>query len=62
MLDSRILWQTLGPKKVKNPVPGENCIIKSSIIFLSPSIIRMITSRIMRWAKYVASNGEKKKA
>jgi hypothetical protein len=36
--------------------PGENCIARS----LSPSIIRIIKSRRMRWAGHVARMGEKR--
>jgi hypothetical protein len=39
---------------------GENCIMRS--LYSSPSIIRIIKSRRMRWAGHVARMREKKKA
>jgi hypothetical protein len=39
---------------------GENCITKSfMILYSSPSIIRIIKARRMRWAGHVARKGEK---
>jgi hypothetical protein len=41
---------------------GENCIMRSFVICSSPSIIRIIKSRRMRWAGHVARMGEKRNA
>jgi hypothetical protein len=42
---------------MKRQESGENCIMRS---FITPNIIRMIKSRRMRWAGYVALMGEKR--
>jgi hypothetical protein len=46
---------------MKSQEIGENCIMRS-FINSSPSIIRMIKSRRMRWAGHVARMGTKRKA
>jgi hypothetical protein len=57
----RVLRRIVGPKRDELCDVGENCIMRSFITCtLRPSIIRMIKSRRMRCAGYVASMEEKR--
>jgi hypothetical protein len=63
VFENRVMGRIFGPRR--DEVKGgwrklhneELCDLYSS-----PSIIRMITSRVMRWAGYVARMGEKRNA
>jgi hypothetical protein len=47
---------------MKRQEVGENCIMRSFITYPSPSIIRTIKTRRMRWAGQVAQLEEKRNA
>jgi hypothetical protein len=47
---------------MKGQEVGENCIMRSFITCTSPSIIRIIKSRRMRWAVHLPRMGEKTNA
>jgi hypothetical protein len=63
VFENRVLRRIFGPKK--NEVTGEwrklhNVELRD--LYSSPSIIRIIKSRRMRWAGHVAGMGEKRNA
>jgi hypothetical protein len=58
-----VLWRIFGPKR--DEVTGEWRKLHNEELpdlYSSPSIIRIIKSRRMRWAGYVARTGEKRNA
>jgi hypothetical protein len=60
---NRVLRRIFGPKR--NEVTGEWRELHNKELhdlYCSPSIIRMIKSRRMRWARHVARMGEKRNA
>jgi hypothetical protein len=55
VFENRVLRRKFGPKRDEVKEIGENCIMKSFITCsLYQIMIRMFTSRRMRWAGYVA--------
>jgi hypothetical protein len=48
MFENRVMRRIFGPKRDKLQENGEKCILYSS-----PSIIRIIKARRMRWARHV---------
>jgi hypothetical protein len=58
VFEKRVLGRIFGPKRDEVTGDGENSIMRSFITSL-PSIIRMLKSRRMRWAEYVAQMGRK---
>jgi hypothetical protein len=60
VFENRVLRRIFGPKR--NEVTGERRKLHKEELhdlYSSPSIIRIIKSRRMRWAGHVARNGEK---
>jgi hypothetical protein len=56
-----VLWKIFGPKR--DEVTGEWRKLLNEVLrdlYSSPSIIRIVKSRRMRWARYVARMGEKR--
>jgi hypothetical protein len=63
MFEKRLLRRTFGPKR--NEVTGDwRKLHEKGLhnLYTSPSIIRMIKSRRMRWAGHVFRMGEKRNA
>jgi hypothetical protein len=63
VFENRVLRRTFGPKR--DEVTGGCRKLhnnKHHDLYFSPSIIRMIKSRKMRWAGHVARTGEKRNA
>jgi hypothetical protein len=63
VFENRVLRRIFGPKR--NEVTGgwrKQHNVELHNLYSSPSIIRMIKSRRMRWAGHVARMGEKKNA
>jgi hypothetical protein len=63
VFENRVLRRILGPKK--DEVTGEWRKLHNEelrALYSSPSIIRIIKSRRMRWAGHVAQMGEKRNA
>jgi hypothetical protein len=61
VFENRVLRRIFGPKIEE--VLGECRKLHNEEIndlYSSPSIVRMITSRIMRWARHVACMGERR--
>jgi hypothetical protein len=58
VFENRVLRRIFGPKRGK--VTGD--LEKLNNLYSSPSIIRMIKSRRIRWTGHVARMGEKKNA
>ena len=59
VFENRVLWRLFGPKR--DEVTGEwrkEYIEKFNDLYPSPNIVRVIKSRIMRWAGHVACMGE----
>jgi hypothetical protein len=54
MSENMVLRRIFGPKRDEVTGGWKNCIMRSIITYASPSIIRMIKSRRMRWAGHVA--------
>jgi hypothetical protein len=62
-IENRVLRRILGPKR--DEVTGEWRTMHNEelrYLYSSPSIIRIIKSRIMRWTGHVARMGEKRNA
>jgi hypothetical protein len=63
VFENRVLWRISGPKR--DEVTGEWRKVHHEELrdlYSSPSIIRIIKSRRMRWASQVARMGEKRNA
>jgi hypothetical protein len=63
VFENRVLWRILGPKR--DEVTGEWRKLHNEELrdlYSSPNIIRIIKSRRMRWAGYVARMEEKRNA
>jgi hypothetical protein len=63
VFENRMLKRIFGPKR--DEVTGGWRILHNEELhnlYSSPSVIRMIKSRRMRWAGYVARKGEKRNA
>jgi hypothetical protein len=63
VLENRVLRKIFGPKR--NEVTGDWRKLHNEELrdlYSSPSIIRIIKSRRMRWAGHVAGTGEKRNA
>jgi hypothetical protein len=63
VFENRVLWRIFGPKR--DEVMGERRKLHNEELhdlYSSPSIIRIIKSRRMRWAGHVARMGEKRNA
>ena len=61
MFDNRVLRKIFGPKR--DEVAGEWIRLHSEELydlFSLPNIIRVIKSRVMRWAEHVASMGQRR--
>jgi hypothetical protein len=54
VFENRVPWTILAPKRDEGKETGGNCIMRSFITYSSPSIIRMMTSRTMRWSGLAA--------
>jgi hypothetical protein len=55
-----LLRRIFGPKRAEVTEVRENCIMRSFITwYSSPSIIRMMTSRKMRWTGHVERMGRR---
>jgi hypothetical protein len=62
VFENRVLRRIFGPKR--DEVTGESRKFHNEelhILYLSPDIIRQVTSRRMRWAEHVARMGEERK-
>jgi hypothetical protein len=62
MFENRVLRRMFGPKEVKVIGGWRNLHDEHHNLYCSPSIIRIIKSRRMRWAGHVAPMGEKRSA
>jgi len=62
VFENRVLRRIFGPKRVEVTGSGENYIMRSFMIFSSPNIIRVIKSRRISFAGYVALMGVRKGA
>jgi hypothetical protein len=63
VFENRVLWEIFGPKR--DEVTGELRKLHNEELrdlYSSPSIIRIIKARRMRWADHVARMGEKRNA
>jgi hypothetical protein len=61
VFENRMLRRIIGPKRDEVTGEWKNCIMKS-FMYSSPSIIRIIKVRRMRWVGHVAGIGEKRNA
>jgi hypothetical protein len=59
VLDNSVLRKAFGPKRDDVRGSGEDCTLRSFVLYSSPNIIRVIKSRRMRWAGHVAGTGER---
>jgi hypothetical protein len=62
VFENRVLRRIFGPKRV-GVTPGWRKLHKEELhnLYFSPSIIRIIKSRRMKWGGHVARMGEKRK-
>jgi hypothetical protein len=58
VFENRVLWRILGPKRDEVTGKWRKLLNEEFLdLYSSPSIIRIIKSRRMRWAGYVAQMG-----
>jgi hypothetical protein len=60
VIENRVLRRIFGPKRNKVMEGWRKLHNELHNLYCSPSIIRIIKSRRMRWAGYVARMGEKR--
>jgi hypothetical protein len=57
VFENRVLRRIFGPKR--DEVTGKKKCITRSLLYSSPSIVRMMKSSRMRWTKHVAQMGRR---